>query len=501
MWESGAGIPSAVLRFAIFVPFATYWSDADNHWQNVRKHVVLQQPPFNPNIFRGEQIAAKWGKIGFFWNFALWIPTVLFPGPLVFIVGLFDLTIATMLGIATHLQSAYSPHTYSACRNGGAETWQVPNGTQSFFTLAGQLNATKTTPETMCRDYVEEWKYGVAMAVCYSLIAAFNIILSAIVCAVAARDSPRHNRSFGEWILDTFMTIPRATYFIFICLVMIPVMFFRCLPISIKSRARFGARYAVKTGQRVPTPRDIKMRVMRPKNSKSCYAGNYQGKATNLADFLIYDVLVLIARDLHYVDLVNLSLASKSVHDAVFPGSDFLTRSEHFKMYTCDIASKTQCWVCTVQICDECQIIRSLRETPLVFHLDICKPHCSPCYFSAVCQQNTDRLGNTRCACAPRSEITKWQKIWHGPSATLNLSTTAPSRGICRLCNVLDDATLLGAREARSRAEMRDAGRFKNCSKCAGSLGSRGPRWWVCGRCKKECRSHVHPAWGEKGEP
>lgn len=236
---------------------------------------------------------------------------------------------------------------------------------------------------------------------------------------------------------------------------------------------------------------------MRPKNSKSRYEGGYEGKGTTFTDFLCYDVLVLIARDLHYVDLVNLSLVSKSVRDVVFPRSDFATRSEHFKIYSCDELTKTQCWVCMIQVCNSCEIQRPIRETSLIFHLDVCKMYCSSCYYTHVCRSTLNSRTSTKCGCAPRDQPpSAWSALWRTRAPHVLPQLRYPH--ICRLCNMLDDQTLLSLREARSKAEMRDLARQPDCSKCAQVLPPKGPRWWVCTRCTKECRSHVHPPWGSK---
>ena len=199
-------------------------------------------------------------------------------------------------------------------------------------------------------------------SVMFALLAACNIIFSLAVMVSEFKDgSYRRHRSIHQWVLDTILVIPKAIVAIFCCLALVPPCLFHCLPTCIKSRARFGARYVAKTGRRVPSPREIKLRHMRPKNSKPRYEGGYEGKGTTFTDFLCYDVLVLIARDLHYVDLFNLSLASKSVRDVVFPRSDFATRSEHFKIYSCDELTKTQCWICTIQVCNVNLTPRSSR--------------------------------------------------------------------------------------------------------------------------------------------
>ena len=60
MWESGAGAPSVIIRFAAFVPLSIYSSDASSHWDLIRQNAVLQQLPFSPNIAHAEHLAAKW---------------------------------------------------------------------------------------------------------------------------------------------------------------------------------------------------------------------------------------------------------------------------------------------------------------------------------------------------------------------------------------------------------------------------------------------------------
>jgi hypothetical protein len=35
----------------------------------------------------------------------------------------------------------------------------------------------------------------------------------------------------------------------------------------------------------------------------------------------------------------------------------------------------------------------------------------------------------------------------------------------------------------------------EKCGNCRQALDEKGPRWWVCGSCKKACTSWTHPAW------
>lgn len=64
-----------------------------------------------------------------------------------------------------------------------------------------------------------------------------------------------------------------------------------------------------------------------------------------------HDVLALISRQLHHIDIVNLSLVSKRVHKTIFPSFVQEDRSELLRVYTCDVDSKFVCWACNTQIC------------------------------------------------------------------------------------------------------------------------------------------------------
>ena len=67
----------------------------------------------------------------------------------------------------------------------------------------------------------------------------------------------------------------------------------------------------------------------------------------------------------------------------------------------------------------------------------------------------------------------------------------------------MDDKGLLEKRLDRTKWELKgnerqeDLGMDK-CMSCQVVLG-KGPRWWVCKRCKMECKSMLHEAWG-RGE-
>jgi|SRR5579862_320195 len=100
---------------------------------------------------------------GFWWNFFLWIPTIFAPGVLLFFLGLVDLGIVIGLVVGVYLQSTYLPQSKGGCRH--AETWQVSNGTESWFDVYAIIsNSTKPDPRHECEGLVLTWSLGVAMA-------------------------------------------------------------------------------------------------------------------------------------------------------------------------------------------------------------------------------------------------------------------------------------------------------------------------------------------------
>ncbi|KAF2468786.1 uncharacterized protein BDR25DRAFT_52970 [Lindgomyces ingoldianus] len=497
-----AGVPIGIIRFAIFVPFGIYFGTSSNHWNLIKSHDVLQGAPYNPVIAKGEHLAVQWGKFGFYWNFAVWIPAIIIPPPFTIVFGFIDLAVTVMLSIVTRYQAGYAPHDVNRCRGSGSHYWQLPpNTTESFFEISARLNATKTSPFQMCKSYVQEWQYGITLSFFYGLIAVVNIITSLTFCAIAARDSQRQQRSFREWMFEFVSTFPRFIGIFLYILYFIPVVFFRCLPLSIKSRTRYGRRFAVKTSQRLPTPHEIKLKTRRNKKGPNRYKGG-DGEPTGLADFLgIYDILMLVVEDLHYTDIVNLSLASKSVREAVLPVTDYDRRLQHFRRYACEPGSKERCWVCTNTICPGCKRFRNLRQTTPYWHLDSCRPYCNKCYWTTIQHSTTaPRIDSRICICAPpTTHPNTIQRMWKGASYYSRQPTNCISRNVCRTCDIKPDDELLEIREKRTRCELRDPRRHTKCKNCSKVLKG-GPKWWVCKKCKKECTSLCHAPWGKKGE-
>lgn len=80
----------------------------------------------------------------------------------------------------------------------------------------------------------------------------------------------------------------------------------------------------------------------------------HERKAT-LFDILTHDrndrTIVSIASNLHYSDIVSISLTSKSMNTAVFPRDRRPERIERISIASCE-EDKSECWSCGVEICN-----------------------------------------------------------------------------------------------------------------------------------------------------
>jgi len=266
-----------------------------------------------------------------------------------------------MISLSTNFQTGYSPHSIDRCGGTGAHDWQLPPGAnESFFEASARLNATATNPFHMCKSYVVEWQYGIVISFFYTMIAVINIIVCCAVCVYHYQDSKKNNKSFSKWLWEAAIVLPRViAILVWAILCLFPTNLFRCLPIAFKAKTRYARRYTAKTGLRAVDATELQLEKlakkvpMRKREARMRYKGGVPGEPANLADFLgIYDMLIVVAEDLHYADILNLSLTSKSVRESVLPAEDYERRLKHFRMYTCESASKTQCWICANQICN-----------------------------------------------------------------------------------------------------------------------------------------------------
>jgi hypothetical protein len=96
-----------------------------------------------------------------------------------------------------------------------------------------------------------------------------------------------------------------------------------------------------------PTPRQ------RPQSSAEGYdlSIELRGLPPPLARLLIWDILLLVSKHLHYADVVSLSMASKQMRNAILPPVERVTRLRQLKMHTLDRVSGLECDICQAPIC------------------------------------------------------------------------------------------------------------------------------------------------------
>lgn len=191
----------------------------------------------------------------------------------------------------------------------------------------------------------------------YAAIAFLNVASCIHVVATTFTKARRDNESFLKTLLrNSGFVLQVFLYILYGILYMVPVILFRCLPLSFKSRVRFARRYGFKAGLGLEEKGEMKLKQMTRRGQEADTSRYYQtkdsGHATGLAEFLsIYDMLMLVVKELHYVDLVHLGLVSRGVRAAILPSDAYMQRMVHFRMYSCSNKYKGECWVCRAQIC------------------------------------------------------------------------------------------------------------------------------------------------------
>ncbi|EGE79155.2 uncharacterized protein BDCG_01572 [Blastomyces dermatitidis ER-3] len=511
----GTGIPSGVLRFAGHVVLGIYTSLASTAYNYVKDHAaIVQQPPFHPNTFYLSHLASKWSKIGFWWNFAMWIPTMLAPSLYVTLIGLFDAVIMVYFAIATVRQATYIPHSLGPCRI--AETWQVPmNGNESYFHVLETLHTYPDDPDMnvpsdkICKDFVSQWRFGIGSLVIYILVSFFNIIVSFALSIVGVRSRMTPERKRKEaFVLSAIKVIFFMAYSFGGTLFLAFWSALDLLPNSVLSRCRFSARYMNKMSQFVAIPIQDRLQKYpisfpffkryQPPPAPMMVQAKAKSESAPLARFLHLDILTLVAQHLHYQDLVNLSLSSKEMRETVFPDGHSSGRLGILRIYACDNATKTGCFVCQFPICGSCGDVRRFSRPQLdLLHEETCKPYCSTCFFRKICTR--PRFNSRSCD----RQITLAGK-YHGSRGRFSPDSIENERLVCSSCKPFLIFECLEQRYERGKVKMERKLRHSQyrddfaCKGCSRALSSWGPRWWICDACGSECTDPLHPPWGFK---
>jgi hypothetical protein len=195
----------------------------------------------------------------------------------------------------------------------------------------------------------------------YTAMVIFNTIgfFSALV---TARRRGEHVKdvlvALGSSVVTFVLLIPRGLALTLLAILWFtPECIFRGLPLSFKSKVRYGRRYLLKAGLGVEQTAKLESKELKDmyrqhqKEELPRYQGG-AGEACPLSNLLsVYDMLMAVTEEMHYLDVMTLSRVSKSVREAVLPAHDFDRRIETFRRYTCPGKKKQNCWTCDRQVC------------------------------------------------------------------------------------------------------------------------------------------------------
>ncbi|KAH7122625.1 hypothetical protein B0J11DRAFT_531944 [Dendryphion nanum] len=437
-------------KVILIVPVAVAAFFQRSLYEFVMKHPeLMQSPPYHPRV-KLSLLLSYTGLMSLFpWLFISAGLLHYARGFWVLLIALCDLCLSVMIAIAVGLQAEYLPATKGRCDNGNSETWQVTGQDKSFFVLLHDLNF-RNSPVAACKQVVVNWQTVVACLF-------FQILVSYIGVFFDSR--PRS--LLNPW---------RPIFNLVICIIA-PWIFFRhsLLP-SLRYAYQFTFKYLRRaSGQGSPT-------FSKP----APYTPRYLHTISNpkLHQILtIEHVLLNIVDHMCYEDVVNFSLASKSNREAIFPGRDLVHRVPKLRSHCCSTISKKHCQYCNKDICHQCWKPQILPGMAGPRHL-YCTPYCRTCYFAAFSMHSRGYKRPCKCNSSDRQN---------------------QSQEMCRSCAKLDPAVMQQTRHRRYVQEVRDLAyschwSMKICDKCKKDLTS-GMRWWVCVRCKGECRDCIHPSY------
>ena len=233
-------------------------------------------------------------------------------------------------------------------------------------------------------------------------------------------------------------------------------------------------------------------------------------------------IIQSLAPHLHYNNILNLSLTSRTIHRAIFPSSSRNQAIETLRLASCQPGTKAACWSCGNQICATCTVTREMGKPASTHHLQNCAPYCSRCYHHCLCSRPIQDKETPQNTC-----LHMHQKPCHGDRESLIRSNphrrhwwsraTSPSppsppppppptvasegsgslvqRPLCQSCARLDATAVIATLERRERSEMQSLARRLRCERCLREL-DRGNKddsevnvwcWWWCGACLEPC--------------
>ncbi|KAK4095978.1 hypothetical protein N658DRAFT_528068 [Parathielavia hyrcaniae] len=236
------------------------------------------------------------------------------------------------------------------------------------------------------------------------------------------------------------------------------------------------------------------------------------------------DVAARLAGQLHYNDIVNTSLASKTLRNAVFSSSadrqqdqrrqrggrhqpgelrkgSRNDRVELLAVHSCDAGEKEQCWACGILVCQSCKATENGVEAPrTATHTVECYAICTSCYLWRGSVQpaplsatlRPGKLALQRPVC-PDAHAGRAYYSYDSPRTSDTPPTTLLTVTLCPTCWVLGADQVTATREERETRLLRTGTALRrrlHCANCAKAMSKDRKRWWVYD-CGAEIK-HIH---------
>ncbi|KAF2474143.1 uncharacterized protein BDR25DRAFT_119377 [Lindgomyces ingoldianus] len=441
-----------VVKMFMVIPVAIAAFSAKDLYNLVLHHHELQKPPYNKRVLLAQELVYVGCMTLFPWLFISSGLIFFQRRSWLFVYGLVDFGLALTIIIGVAWQDKYLPGSTKSCGSGMAERWQRSSGHLSLFSQAAAYN-NKDTALGKCKDFVSSWELAVCVAVFQMFASYIGIFFD--------------EREFS--ILN-----PYRPLFYFILAILGPPYYFHH---NITPKIRFTYFYVVKLIRRTRGLEKLSFEKAEP------YVPRYESMIVPNAKLQqvlnIEHVLLNIVEYSHHEDIINLSLASKAVREAVYPGRDLAHRVPKLKKYCCEKDSKKGCLYCNKRICKDCKLKPFLPSIPGQRHVTSCVPYCSKCYYE---------------------EFSRHQRGYKKPCICRPMDISFQSQDVCRTCSRSPRPNMVKDRQKRYQQEARDIafgihlppGEKPKCAKCLKVFQS-GTRWWKCKKCSGECRDNIHP--------
>ncbi|KAF2738650.1 hypothetical protein EJ04DRAFT_41942 [Polyplosphaeria fusca] len=364
------------LKILMIIPVAIAAFSAKNTYTSIRKHEELQQsPPYDKHVLLS-QLLVYIGTMSLFpWLFISCALVLVWKGPWLFLYGVVDLGLLVTICIGLSMEGNYLPSSVKSCSTSKVTTWQVVDNHPSFFVQAASYDP-NPNPQQKCKTFVTTWSLGVVVAFFQAVLAYIGIFF----------DEREHS------LLNPF----RPLFYFVLALIGGPFLFHA----HITPRLRFSISYALKSlrhlfGQHpliFPRPAPYT-----PNHDKPIHTQNPRLHAI----LTIEHVALNVVSHMHYEDVIALSLACRSVREAVFPSRDLAFRVPKLRARCCVPVTKAPCAYCKKEICSECHVLVSAKGVPGARHVEKCLPYCRTCYFRDFSKRGRRGAGAARaCRCA-----------------------------------------------------------------------------------------------------